>query len=173
VQGKIGAKFLLGELEVFLGVLVGNVANKGSQKGVILGEEAVFDFLTHEVAEDPPKILVAGVGEEGAGIGQHPDEAGKEADGGEGVELIGHALVGVVEPPAGAPLNFARGGAFLKAATGRGADRVVAGVEVVDDGFGESSGAVQVVEKFEEAFALGIVADGVEAGVGAELGEVT
>lgn len=60
---------------------------------------------------------------------------------------------------------------FLEGSTGSCQNGVVAGIEVVDDGFGEGILGREAVEKGEDIFALGPVADGVESGIRAELGK--
>ncbi len=110
-------------------------------------------------------------GEEGAGVGEHANEVGEEPDGGEGVDLALHSLEGVVEPPAGTELDLALVGRFLEGAAGAGEDGVVARIEVVDDGLGKFSDAVEGIKEEDEGLALGPVADGVETGVGSKLFE--
>lgn len=160
---------MVGEAEVGLGVVVADVGDHAGEEAFVVGEFSVFDVLADDVAEEAAEVFVAREGEERAGIGEHADEVGEEADGGEGVDLVFHALEAVVEPPTGAELDFPLVRSFLEGAASAGEDGVVAGIEVVDDGFGKLVDPVEGVEEDDEGFALWPVADGVEAGVGSEL----
>ena len=129
---------MMRQAEVVFCIMIANVSDEASKKLHVLRELTVFCVLPDDIAEKSAEILVAREGEEGAGIGQHANEVGEESDGGEGVNLVLHAAKGVIKPPSGAELDFASIRGFLEGATGGGEDRVVTGVEVVDDGLWKS-----------------------------------
>ena len=59
---------------------------------------------------------MAGVAQEGAGIGEHTDEAAEQTQIGQRLHLILHAGLMVVEPPGGTVLDLAGYGAVLETA---------------------------------------------------------
>ena len=69
-QGKL-VNFKAKELN---SVVIANILDQFSKKFNVVGILPVFDPLTDEVAEDSPKILMAGVGQEAAGVSEHPDK---------------------------------------------------------------------------------------------------
>jgi len=62
-------------------------------------------------------------------------------------------------------------GTILEIAQHGGNQVVVSRVEVVDDGFGQLVGRIQSVQELAHGLGYGEVADGVEAGIGAQFGE--
>ena len=80
---------------------------------------------------------MARIGQERARVGQHTDKAAEHADVRKALELRGHAVVMVVEPPSWAELDLARGGRILEAPRHRGQFIVVRRVERVQDGLGQ------------------------------------
>ena len=159
------------EAEVGVGVVVADVSDELVEELVVVREFSVFDILADDVAEDAAEILVSREGEEGTRIGEHADEVGEEANGGEDVDLVFHAFDGVIKPPAGAELDLGAEGRFLEGAAGGCEDGVVTRVEIIDDGLGEFVDGGEGIEEGEEGFALGPVADGIESRVWSELGE--
>ena len=151
------------EAEVGVGVVVADVSDELVEELVVVREFSVFDILADDVAEDAAEILVSREGEEGTRIGEHADEVGEEANGGEDVDLVFHAFDGVIKPPAGAELDLGAEGRFLEGAAGGGEDGIISGIEIVDDGFRKFVDGREGVEEGEEGFALGPVADGVKS----------
>ncbi len=90
---------------------------------------------------------MAGVGEEGAAVGDHAHELAQQSQVGEGVKLALHAVLGVEVPPGGAELHFAGDAAVLEVAQHGGDQVVVHGVVVVEDCLGQVVVAVEAVEK--------------------------
>ena len=88
---------------------------------------------------------MARIGHEAARIGEHTYHFAEQAHARKRVDLVGHALFLVEEPPGGAKLHFADDGAIVKITCHGGEQFVIAGVEVVDDGFGQLVGAVELI----------------------------
>ena len=138
------------------------------QSLLVVGILAVLDPLTDEVAEDAAEVIVAGVAQEAAAVGQHTDEVAQQAEAGQTGHLLFHADLVVVEPPCGAVLDLARDLAVLEAAED-GADlSIIAGVQAVDDGLGALVGVVQGAEQLCDLAAAGCGVDHIKAGVGAQ-----
>ena len=116
---------------------------------------------------------MARVAHEGPGIGDHADEAREQAEVGEGVELPFHAFLLVEEPPPGAVLDLAGDGAILKVTDHGGEDVVIRRIEIVEDGLGQAIVGIEAVQVGGQGLGLREIADGIEAGVGSELGEET
>ena len=108
---------------------------------------------------------MARVGEEGARVGDHADEAAEQAEVGQRVHLVAHAAFLVEEPPARAILDLARRHAVLERAREAGEQGGVGGVEIVEDRLPERVLARERAEPADEARALAEVADRVAAGV--------
>ena len=70
------------QTEVAFGVAEANALDNGAQGLFIGGILAVFDPGAEQLTEDAAEILVPGVGEEAALVGQHSDEAGQISLGG-------------------------------------------------------------------------------------------
>jgi len=138
---------------------------------VVVWDFAVFDVAADEVAEDAAIVLVARITHEGAGVGDHADEAGQEAEVGEGVELPFHAFFLVEKPPGRAELDFARDAAVHEVAEHGTEDVVIGGIEVVEDGTREALLLIEAVEEEGQVACLREIADGIESGVGAEFSE--
>ena len=60
----------------------------GPERFLVVGESARLHPAADEVAEEPPKILVASVGEEAAGVGEHAHEGGQMPLRGQGGHLV-------------------------------------------------------------------------------------
>ena len=59
---------------------------------------------------------------------------GEEPEGGDGVEVLEDALLGVVEPPGGPKLDFVRGGCFTEGANDVCEEVILARIEGVENG---------------------------------------
>ena len=138
------------------------------QSLLVIGILAILDPLADDVAQDAAEVVVAGVAQEAAAVGQHTDEVAQQAQAGQTGHLLFHADLVVVEPPGGTVLDLARNLAVLEAAQ-NGADLgVIAGVQAVDDGLGALVGVVQSAQQACDLAAAGGRVDHVEAGVGAQ-----
>ena len=138
------------------------------QSLLVVGILAILDPLADDVAQDAAEVVVAGVAQEAAAVGQHTDEVAQQAQAGQTGHLLFHADLVVVEPPGGTVLDLARNLAVLEAAQD-GADLgVIAGVQAVDDGLGALVGVVQSAQQACDLAAAGGSVDHVEAGVGAQ-----
>ena len=109
---------------------------------------------------------MAGVGEEGAGVGEHAHEAAEHADVGQGPHLGLHAVQVVVEPPGRAELELPGGGSILEGAGAGHQLVVVGGVKGVEDGLGQGVLHGQPVQHSGQGGGRDAVADGVAAHVG-------
>ena len=158
------------QVEVALGVVEADAADDLLQGLFIVGILAVLDPLADDVAHDAAEIVVAGVAQEAAAVGQHTDEVAQQAEVGQGLHLVLHADLLVAEPPGAAGLDLAGHLVGLEAAAD-GADLlVVDGVQAVDDGLGALVGVVQSAEQGRDGAAAGVLGDHVKAGVGAQQG---
>ena len=113
---------------------------------------------------------MARIAHEGAAVGQHTDEAAKQAHVGQRLHLIDHAVALIVEPPAAAHLDLAGHAALEVAQHGRD-DVVVAAVERIEDGLAQPAGHLDLVEQRGEVLGDQTVAHGVIAGIGAVLSD--
>ena len=156
------------QIEVALCVVEADALDDFLQSLLVVGILAVLDPLTDEVAEDAAEVIVAGVAQEAAAVGQHTDEVAQQAEAGQTGHLLFHADLVVVEPPCGAVLDLARDLAVLEAAED-GADlSIIAGVQAVDDDLGALVGVVQGAQQGCDLAAAGSGVDHVKAGVGAQ-----
>ena len=60
--------------EVGFGVIIADATNEIIEEILVVGNLSVFDIGADEVAEETTEILVTGVGEERARVGEHADE---------------------------------------------------------------------------------------------------
>ncbi len=70
------------------------------------------DEVTHNTAE----IFMARIGHEAAGVCQHTHKSAEKTQVCQGAHLLNHTVALVIEPPAGAELNFRRGFCALEVA---------------------------------------------------------
>ena len=160
------------ESKVVVGVVEGDVLDDPAEELHVGDELAVLDPPSYDAAEDAAEVLVAGVGEERARVGEHADEPRERREVGEVAQLLLHAEPVVVEPPRGADLDALRERAVrLEAARDGAHDLVVVLVERVEDDLRHRAGALERVEQPRERLRAAGVADRVEACVGAEGGE--
>ena len=135
------------EAEVFLGVLVAYAADDLLQGLHIIGEHAVFHPLAQQTAQDAAEVLVAGIAEEAAAVGEHAHKAGQITEAGKAGQLIGHTGKVIVEPPGRAVLDLADSFGGLEAAA-KGVDGfIVVGVQAVENGLGQLAGGFQCAEE--------------------------
>ena len=55
-------------------IAVADAFNNFPQGSIIIGVLAVFYPVANEIAEDTAEIIVPGIAQEGAGVGEHTDE---------------------------------------------------------------------------------------------------
>ena len=97
----------------------------------------VLHPLAYKSAQYAAEVLVTGVAEKAAGVGEHTDKVAQQAEICETYKLIPHALLVVVEPPGTAVLQLACHLCALERADDRIDKRIVGGVEAVDDCAGQ------------------------------------
>ena len=68
------------QIEVALCVVEADALDDLLQSLLVVGILAVLDPLTDEVAEDAAEVIVAGVAQEAAAVGQHTDEVAQQAE---------------------------------------------------------------------------------------------
>ena len=85
------------QVEVALCVVEADAADDLLQSLLVVGILAVLDPLTDEVAEDAAEVIVAGVAQEAAAVGQHTDEVAQQAEAGQTGHLLFHADLVVIE----------------------------------------------------------------------------
>ena len=154
------------------GIVVADVLHHLAQGLHVVGILAVFHQLTKEVAQNAAEILVAGVAQEGAGVGEHTVEGAHGTQAHEADHLCLHAGLVVVEPPGGTLLNLAGDGSIgLECTNQRANHAVVGGVQGVENGLGQGILGFQLAQQLGKAGGIGLVVDGVVAGVCANLGE--
>ena len=133
--------------EVTLCVVEADALDDLLQSLLIVGILAILDPLADQVAQDAAEVVVAGVAQEAAAVGEHAHEVAQQAQVGQALHLVLHADLLVVEPPGRTVLDLAGHLAALEAAQD-GADLlVVGGVQAVDDGLGALVGVVQGAEQ--------------------------
>ena len=80
------------EGDVVADVVEADVSDDFAYSFVVGGGQAFFYPAADELAEDAAEVFVAREGEEGARVGEHPDEAREDADVRERLELRRHAV---------------------------------------------------------------------------------
>lgn len=63
------------ELEVVAGVAVADVFDQLAEQGRLVRQGAAGDVVAEQVAEQAAEVLVTGVAEEAAAVGEHADKA--------------------------------------------------------------------------------------------------
>lgn len=67
----------MGEGEVGLGVVVGDVGDHCGDEAFVVGEFAVFDVPSDDFAKEAAEVFVSRKRKERTGVGEHPDEGGE------------------------------------------------------------------------------------------------
>ena len=143
----IQVQALLLQSEVALCVVEADALDDLLQSLLVVGILAVLDPLADQVAQDAAEVVVAGIAQEAAAVGQHTDKVAQQAQACQTGHLLFHADLVVVEPPCGAVLDLAGDLIILEAAQ-NGADLlVVSGVQAVDDGLGALVGLIQSAQQ--------------------------
>lgn len=138
---------------------------KATRRFHVVGQLSVVDVLADHVAKDAPEILVTWKGKKTATVGQHADEAAQQPHAGQSIDLLLHAVFLIQKPPGGTELHFTFDGTIVVVADHGSEHFVVAGVEVVEDGFGQLVFIVQTVEQLSQGKSLLEIADAVEASI--------
>ena len=112
-----------------------------------------------------------GVAQEGAGVGEHANEVAQQPQLCQSGHLVDHALLGVVEPPAGAVLDRARDLGTLERAQEGAQLGIVRRVQGVEDGPGQFAALIQLAQQLGQGFAGVGNGNAVKAGVRAQLPE--
>ena len=145
------------EVEVILSVIVADAAYYLVKAFVILGIFAVLDPLSYKVAEDTSEVLVSGVGNEAAAVGEHSHEACEHTEVGKRGHLCYHSVALIVEPPARAELDLAGSRCLLEVAEHSAEHVVILGIEGVEYGLGQTVVVFKIIHKRGELFCNGEV----------------
>ena len=111
------------------------------------------------------------IGEEGAGVRQHADEIAEDTEIGKRSHLFLHAGLGVVEPPAGALLDFTGNFISLEASDQAADQLIVRGVEGKENRLRAFAGYVERREEIGNAAAAVVLGNHVKTGVRPHLGK--
>ena len=87
-------------------VIIADSRNNVLEGFGIVGVKSVFHPTADKIAEYTTEVFVTGVGDEASGVGKHSDEATENPKVAKCTELSLHAVLLVVEPPAGAELDL-------------------------------------------------------------------
>ena len=90
---------ILVELEIVLGVVVGNVLNHTRETFHIVWQQTLLHIVSEQVAKQTSEILMARVAQERAAVGKHSDKAAEESKDRQGIHLACHTVELVIEPP--------------------------------------------------------------------------
>ena len=112
---------------------------------------------------------MAGVAQEAAAVGQHADEVAQQAQAGQGLHLLVHAVVSIAEPPGGAQLDLAGDLVVLERAQDGAQHIKVGGVQAVQDDLRAGIGLGQCAQQAADGGTAIGHGNHVKAGVGAEL----
>ena len=133
------------EIKIALCVVICDALDDPFKGCVVLGILALLYPFTDEIAHNASEILVAGIGHEGAAVGEHTDEVGDHTEVGKSLHLRLHTVALIVEPPARAELNLALNGCGLEIADHRADNVVILGVEDVKNCLGQGVCRVETV----------------------------
>ena len=161
----------LSDFEVTLGVVEGDILHHLAQCCLVGGVLTVIDPAADQLAQNAAEVLVTGVAQEGARVGEHADEVAQQAQACQNSHLIDHAVLGIIEPPGRAMLDLAGNLGALEAAQDGAQLSIVGGVQGVQDGAGQLLLAVELAQQLVELLAAVGDGDSVEAGIGAQLAE--
>ena len=151
--------------KVTLGVVEADTLNNLLQGSVDIGIFTVLHPVTNQVAEDATEVVMTGIAQERAGIGEHADEIAQQTQIGQGLHLIFHTDLVVVEPPGGAVLDLAGDLGTLETADQSAQLGIVRGIQGVEDGLGASAVLLQRTEELGDITAAGVLRDGIHTGI--------
>ena len=155
------------QVEITGGIAIADTFDDFSQAAVNIGIFTVFRPGSDKVTQDPPEIVMAGIAEEGAGVGEHANEITQKSQIAQGFHLLFHAGFVVIKPPGGAVLDLAGDGTVLEAADKGAQLSIVGRIQRVQDGFGTATGFVQIGKQLGNVAAAGVLRDGVHTGIAA------
>ena len=155
------------QVEIAGSISIADTFDDFSQAAVNVGVFTVFHPVSDEVTQDPPEIVMAGIAEEGAGVGEHANEITQKSQIAQGFHLLFHAGFVVIEPPGGAVLDLAGDGTVLEAADEGAQLGVVSRIERIQNGLGTATGFVQIGKKLGNVAAAGVLCDGIHTGIAA------
>ena len=137
---------------------------------LVAGERnhTVLDIVAQYVAQRAAEILVTRIAQERAAVGQHAHETTQQAEIRQGHHLFLHAVFLIEEPPAGTELDLTRAASVLEIAEHGGDNFIGTGIQVVKNGLGQVSFAVEFVQEMTHGFGGSELADRVESGVCAQ-----
>ena len=115
--------------------------------GLHIGILTVFHPSAQKITQNAAKILVTGVTEKTAGIGEHADKIAQNSQICKGGQLLLHTGLVVVEPPGGAVLDFTGNGLILEAADQRAQLCVIHRIQRVQDRLGAQMRLIQCAQK--------------------------
>ena len=90
---------------------------------------------------------MTGIAKERTGVGEHTDEIAQQTQVAQGDHLLLHTGLVVVEPPAGAVLDFTGNGLILEAADQRAQLCVIHRIQRVQDRLGAQMRLIQCAQK--------------------------
>ena len=126
---------------------------------------AIRHPAAEHAAQHATEIFVTGVREEAAAVSQHADEATQQTELGQLCHLTFHAVLLIVEPPAGTELHLA-GNAIALEITQHGRQHfVIARVQAVKNGFRQLVIAILCIQQTRQRGGNQTIVDGVKAGV--------
>ena len=114
------------QVEVTLCIVEADALDDLLQSLLVVGILAILDPLADDVAQDAAEVIVTGVAQEAAAVGQHTHKVAQQAKACQTGHLLFHADLVVVEPPCRTVLDLARHLAVLEAAQ-NGADLCIVG----------------------------------------------
>ena len=107
------------DTDEFFHVVVADILHHSAQQLVVRGGLAVRHPAADHAAQDAAEVLVAGIGQEGAGIREHAHKAAEHADAGQIPQLLFHAVQMVIKPPGRPELHLSSGSGIVEAASSR------------------------------------------------------
>ena len=155
------------QVEIAGSISIADTFDDFSQAAVNIGIFTVFHPGSDKVTQNPPEIVMAGIAEEGAGVGEHANEITQKSQIAKGFHLLFHAGFVVIEPPGGAVLDLAGDGTVLEAADEGAQLGVVGRIERIQNGLGAAAGFIQIGKQLGNVAAAGVLGNGIHAGIGA------
>ena len=160
-----GLTFSGSKTEVALCVVEADAFHDLLEGGIDVGVLTVFYPVTDEVAHNATEIVVTGVTQEGAGVGKHADEITQQAQTCQGLHLLFHANLVIVEPPGRTVLDLAGNLGALEAADECAQLGIVSRIQRVQDGLGALTGLFQSGQKLGDVATAGVLGNGIHTGV--------
>ena len=131
------------DVEIALCVIEADALYDLLKAGVVVGIFAVFYPLADQITQYSAEVVVAGIAQERAGVGEHADEVAQQTQVSQRNHLLFHTGLVVVEPPGRAVLDLAGQLAALETADQCTQLCIVNGVQRVQNGLGTLLGLIQ------------------------------